>query len=69
MELQQVAFYFKSSFLSQPLLQFSKVTFGKVNNSTTIGADQVVVVLSRSPHQVVLAVTSNVYSTEETKFG
>jgi len=44
-ELKQAAVYSEPTLLGEPFFQFAKIMTGEINNSTAVGADQVVVML------------------------
>ena len=47
-ELKQVAVYSKPALPGQPLLQFTKIVPGEINNCAAVGTNQMVVVLWRT---------------------
>jgi len=49
------------------LFQFTEVAIDKINHGATVGANQVMMVLRRPPHQVAAAITGDAYFTDETE--
>jgi len=68
-ELEEVAVYLKISLPRNSLLQLAEVAIGEVNHGATVGANQVVVVLRRSSHQIASAVASRMHLTDKSEVG
>jgi len=68
-KLKEVAVNLKTCFFYKSLLQLTEVTIGEVNHGTTVGANQVMMVLRRPPHQVAPVITDDMYFTDETESG
>jgi hypothetical protein len=68
-EFKNVAVNLKAGFFCKSLLKLTEVTIGEVNNGATVGANQVVMVLRRPPHQVASVITRDMYLTDKTKSG
>lgn len=66
-KFQEMAFYFKSSLAGEPVLEPLKVTVGKVNNFTTTGTYQVMMVLGGPSHKVALSVRLSMYFADKTE--
>jgi len=68
-ELEEVAIYLEVSFPRYPLLQLTEVAISEVHHSAAIRANQMVVVLRRSSHQIASAVASCMHLTDKSEVG
>ena len=67
-ELQQVAVNSESTLPGKPFFQFAEIMAGEINNSTAVGADQVVVMLW-STNCVAVTAASGMQLTDEFQLG
>jgi hypothetical protein len=67
-ELKQVAVYLEAGLPGYSLFQIAKVAIGEVHHCAAVRANQVVVVLRWSPHQIASAVASRMYLTDKPEF-
>ena len=56
-----MTFYPEAGLPGEPLLQLAEVAVGKVGHHAAVGANEMVVVLPGSPHQIAPAVSSGVH--------
>ena len=68
-ELKEVAVYLEAGLPGYSLFQLAEVAIGEVNHGATVGANQVVVVLRRSSHQIASAVASCMHLTDKSEVG
>jgi hypothetical protein len=64
-----MAFYPETGLPGKPLLQLAEVAIGEVGHYAAVGANEMVVVLPGSPHQIAPAVSAGVHLADKTEFG